>query len=77
MNLNQQNRTEAHEERNMSKFSDDYETARAELDQADAAYAAAEDRLVKARRAKRDTEIAYLKEMFPTREELEAYFRSK
>ncbi len=60
----------------MSKISDDYDAARAELDAAAAAYASAEDRLIKARRAKRDTEIAYYKEMFPTREALEAHFRS-
>lgn len=60
----------------MTEISDAYEAARAELDEAARVYAAAEDRLIKARRAKRDTEIAYYKEMFPTREALEAHFRS-
>jgi hypothetical protein len=60
----------------MSKISDDYEAARIELDAAAKAYAAADDRLIKARRAKRDAEIAYYKEAFPTREALEAHFRS-
>jgi hypothetical protein len=64
------------QESSMSKISDDYEAACIELDAAAAAYAAADDRLIKARRAKREIEIAYYREMFPTLEALEAHFRS-
>ena len=60
----------------MTKISEEYEAAQAELTAAAKAYATAEDRLIKAKRAKRDAELAYYREMFPTREALEAHFRT-
>jgi hypothetical protein len=60
----------------VSEISDKYDAAVKDLAEAARNYAEADDRLIKARRAKRDAEREYYREMFPTREALEAHFRS-
>lgn len=57
-------------------MSDKLSEARVALREAEAAYGTAESNLIRARRACKDAEREYLREIFPTQESVSEYFRS-